>query len=198
MQWNCSSISTPEKQAALTNYLKQHDIHVCLLSEPNLAKGRHLVKLNGFNCIQRNRAKQGQRGGGIAIILKEGINYSDLPPTDLDSIEALSIKLTQEEESVNVTIHIHSTVKCKYYRNRIPTHTDEHGSADRSRRLQCPWPNVGCDPEPGLQGLGPTCTSGRMEIYPYTTTRTKPTRKPLHNQQRNASPCMQQSHTAAQ
>ena len=57
MQWNCGSISKLEKQAALTNYLKQHDIHVCLISETKLAKDRHL-KLAGFNCILRNREKQ--------------------------------------------------------------------------------------------------------------------------------------------
>ena len=92
MQWNSRGVLN--KKGDLQNISDDYDI--LLLSETFLKPGKNFV-LKNFNLIRADRLSN--RGGGLAIAIRTGINFSRISSifNDENSLETLSISINSSE-----------------------------------------------------------------------------------------------------
>jgi len=88
MFWNARSIRN--KQIETHNYLIDHEIHIALISE-TWCKNTDIIKFPNYNCYKLDR--EGNRGGGVAILVHKEIRHKLLPDMRLRVIEAIGISI---------------------------------------------------------------------------------------------------------
>lgn len=85
--WNCRSIRN--KFMELFDFLERENIDICLLSETWLKNNNKLFSPN-YSCIRVDRETT---GGGVAILIKKSISYTELPSVKTDVIENVGIRI---------------------------------------------------------------------------------------------------------
>ena len=99
ISWNASSLTahSAELKLYIQNATDKPDI-ICIQESWLVDSSK--FRINGYDMESKNR--QVKRGGGVAIFVKNGINYSrvDNIPGDL---EGVSVKFETENRSVTVT-----------------------------------------------------------------------------------------------
>lgn len=80
---NVNSITSLSRKLNLEMFLKQNNIDICLLSETKTYKSE-TIEITNYMTLINNRNENRPRGGGTAILIKKGINFSEvLHPTSL-------------------------------------------------------------------------------------------------------------------
>lgn len=99
VNWNSRSI-LPKKTEFLV-FLCQHQIDIATVSETWL-NHTSSFRLPGYRCVRADRRSEtNERGGGVLIVIKEGIKYSQL---DLrtDSMDAVGIEIHHSIQPVHI------------------------------------------------------------------------------------------------
>ena len=93
--WNAHSFqhnNNNSKPTELLNYIKtrSHNVDIICIQETWLQNNKSAPKLNGYQAPIEKRRAQGTRGG-VAIYVKEGIQYHEINITDQQNVEACAI-----------------------------------------------------------------------------------------------------------
>ena len=86
-QWNCRSAIS--NKLNLENILQQQDISIALLSETWFKPGQY-ISFSGYNTV-RNDRMDGK--GGVAILIKNNMKFTELTGPNFDNILYISIKI---------------------------------------------------------------------------------------------------------
>lgn len=74
--WNARSISA--KKIPLADFLIRQKINLALITETHLRPEVNFSMPN-FHFLRLDRRNAGNRGGGVAIIIRSGINFTQMP-----------------------------------------------------------------------------------------------------------------------
>jgi len=85
------------RKLELKNFLKQHSVDICLLSETFLSPGQ-AFRLANYVCNRTNKLK----AGGIAILIRRGIIQDLVPVPGLNHLKANAIQVTLAGKSVKI------------------------------------------------------------------------------------------------
>ena len=97
--WNAQGLSNPQKQTELRFYLRTNDIDILLLQETFL-NWNHKLFLPNFKIHRVDRASH---GGGVAIAVRQGINFKVVPNTKTKLIEHCSISIRCRGRETKIT-----------------------------------------------------------------------------------------------
>lgn len=100
MNWNSRSVRN--KLAELSQFLDVHKIDVGVITETWL---QHNVScyVEGYSCVRLDRASvSSERGGGVAILVRRGITYTQLDSFQTKTIEAIGIRIQSGDISANI------------------------------------------------------------------------------------------------
>lgn len=95
--WNANSLQN--KLTEFQNYLMESEIDVALISETHF-KSNKVIKIPNYNVYRRDR--DNNRGGGVAIFVKQNIHHHLLPNADSNRIEVIGIEIITTEGKVNL------------------------------------------------------------------------------------------------
>lgn len=110
LHWNANGITTYTLQRQLENLLTAKDIHIACLNETFLKENHKTYFRNYF--VYRND-RLGCRGGGVALLVRKGLNHSLLPITKTTIVENISVDIIINRTHVIVT----SAYSPKFSRN---------------------------------------------------------------------------------
>lgn len=102
--WNCRSIRN--KIIEFNDFLSVNNVDICCLSETWLNESQTFYHPN-YECIRKDRI--GQSGGGVAILVKKSIKFSNIPCIS-----------TQVIENVGIAIDIAENIELKIYSVYFP------------------------------------------------------------------------------
>ncbi|CAD6232618.1 GSCOCG00006977001-RA-CDS, partial [Cotesia congregata] len=94
----------------LYEFIRQESIDIMLINETKFNKNSKLTKFLGYNFIRQDRPDS-INGGGLLIIVNNTIKFSELPTKQLNTIEALGIKLANNIEIYSVYVRPKNTGK---------------------------------------------------------------------------------------
>jgi endonuclease/exonuclease/phosphatase family metal-dependent hydrolase len=97
MFWNARSIC--KKQIETHNYLIDNNIQIALISE-TWCKKTDNIKFPNYHCYRLDR--EGNRGGGVAILIRKEIKHQLLPDLRLTVIESIGISITVNGRNLNI------------------------------------------------------------------------------------------------
>ena len=110
-QWNCrSAISNKENLEIL---LQQYNINIALLSETWFKLGRY-ISFSGFITV-RNDRQDGK--GGVAILLGNGLQYSEIPRLNVNNIMYVAVKIRLSNSNALFLISVYVKPQSKISRN---------------------------------------------------------------------------------
>lgn len=92
-QWNCQSVGNKRPELEF----RAQDSDIWLLSETWLRKGDR-INIRNFDCKRRDRSLG--RGGGVAILIKNNIEYSqvDITYNCNNKLECCAIQITWNQK----------------------------------------------------------------------------------------------------
>lgn len=85
--WNCSTISN--KLILLKKYIQENDFDILSLNETKLVKSKTFV-IDGYHIVRKDR---NSRGGGVAILVKNNLNFVNITYPEFENSEILSIEI---------------------------------------------------------------------------------------------------------
>lgn len=88
MNWNARSINN--KLYELTEFLNNNEIDIACICETFLDSSKNIF-IPGYKIFRNDR--QGQRGGGVALIVKSNVSCSLNPDLNLEVIESISMNI---------------------------------------------------------------------------------------------------------
>ena len=94
--WNCNSIST--KKLLFNKFLHDNYFDIFCLNETKCKPDEKLSFVN-YNSIQKNR---NNRGGGVAILIKNHIPFNQISNFDQLNLELIAIQIKTLNQSVNI------------------------------------------------------------------------------------------------
>jgi hypothetical protein len=94
--WNADGV--PDRKLELEQFLSEHGVDICLLSESHLEAGRALRFAN-YVCHRTDRPTP---GGGTAILVHKGIGHYAVPVSSLQYVEATAMHLGLATRPVNL------------------------------------------------------------------------------------------------
>ena len=86
-QWNCRSAIS--NKVNLENLLFEEKIHLAMLSETWFKPERYIA-FSGYNIVRNDRL---DGKGGVAILLKQNIKYTEISGPNLDNIFYVGLKI---------------------------------------------------------------------------------------------------------
>ena len=99
MQWNCDHLQS--KVAELECFLEEKGIDVACLQETKLRAEDGDIQVRGFDVVRKDRCRASDsrrgRGGGLVTLIRKGLPYQVLPPTQPTDghLSSVEIKCTQ-------------------------------------------------------------------------------------------------------
>ena len=108
-QWNCRSAIS--NKVNLENFLFEEKIHLAMLSETWFKPERYIA-FSGYNIVRNDRL---DGKGGVAILLKQNIKYTEISGSNLDNIfyVGLKIRLKNNIELTLISVYIKPNTKIK-------------------------------------------------------------------------------------
>ena len=116
ISWNANGINSNNKIDLLNNYSIKGKIDIILLNELRIKKNKKL-KIRGYTTIRRDR-NDNSGHGGVAILIKNSIDYKEINPITDCSIEHAIIQLPNK-----LTIMIYNTPQNNFTYDDILTLT---------------------------------------------------------------------------
>ena len=103
IHWNCNSLNN--KKELLESFLQKHQPDVLLLNETKLDSLRayFFLTFKGYTSIHKCR---NSRGGGVAILIKNSIEFLQINDLDFFNCELIAIRLTIMIGSIRKYLHI--------------------------------------------------------------------------------------------
>lgn len=98
------------KQPEIVDFLRQHNIDVAFLTETYLKPEVNFSLPN--HTIARLDRVRAQRGGGVAIAIRRGLEYRMLPDFRLSFVEAIGVELASPDGLITL-IAIYCPAQCK-------------------------------------------------------------------------------------
>lgn len=90
VNWNARSIL--KKSTELFEFLLNRNVDIAVITETWLKK-THSLYHSDFSCIRLDRQSDADRGGGVAIIIRKGIQFSIVDSIQLKIVEAVGIQI---------------------------------------------------------------------------------------------------------
>ena len=94
--WNCFSIDN--KKQILNKFLIDNNFDIFCLNETKL-DGDSRISFDNYNIELKNRNKN---GGGVAIIIKKGIEYKRIEKLEKFSLEVVVIEVKTNKKNINI------------------------------------------------------------------------------------------------
>jgi hypothetical protein len=171
LYWNARSIKG--KSIETHNFLIDNNIHIALFNETWL-KNTDKFSFPDYHCYRLDREER--RGGGVAIVVRKGLQHQLLPDLQLNVIEAIGISLRIGNENVKiVSVYFPGSTRTPVlaqYRGDIRRLT-----ADRSSYIVCGDLNSrhrlwGCIRANGAGKVlfEENCTGGFIINHPHAST----------------------------
>jgi exonuclease III len=93
VQWNCNSFYS--KIEMVKQYLDKFKPHILSLNEIKLTttEANKYLRINGYSSVFKCREKYGNYGGGVALLIREDVNYEEIQNPEWLDIEAVCIKI---------------------------------------------------------------------------------------------------------
>ena len=88
INWNARSLRS--NIVEFVNFLRNNNINIAIITETFL-DSQAKIFIPGYNVIRKDRPNR--KGGGVAIIVKNNIEYSHLPDLKLEIIESVGIQI---------------------------------------------------------------------------------------------------------
>ena len=101
LQFNCNGLRS--KLDNMLDWMEQRSIAIAAIQETNIPDKTMLKSPPGYSIVQENRPACKGKGGGLAFIIKNTVNYSILNTTNDDKhLEVQGIKVTLGETNINI------------------------------------------------------------------------------------------------
>lgn len=146
MNWNTRSVQP--KTEDLIDLLRTYKIDVAVLTETHLERTTKF-SIAHYNIVRRDRTHG--RGGGVAILVRDTLNFRKLPDVDTFVIESIGIEL---EDAVDVDLKIFAAYcpeQCQFNNGTARQFQSDLGKLTRGKFLICgdlnarhePWDVIG-------------------------------------------------------
>lgn len=99
VNWNGRSILN--KSSELFEFLLNRNIHIAVITETWLKKNNSLYHAS-FSCIRNDRQSDSERGGGVAIIIRKGIQFNVVDAPNLQVIETVGIQISSSAGNIDI------------------------------------------------------------------------------------------------
>lgn len=113
------------------------EIDILTLSETHLSKNTyndHLYYISGYTFVKRNRTKG--KGGGVAMYLKNGLNWKRRKDLDHESVESIVVEvIIQKAKNILITTVYRPPNGSKYLQNNFTEHFNDLLSNKKSKEI---------------------------------------------------------------
>lgn len=100
MNWNGRSVRN--KTLELSNFIQSHEVDIAILTETWLQPNASFF-IPKFSCIRMDRSNSvADRGGGVAILIRNGIDYNMLNCLKTKIIESVGVRLHSTIGSIDI------------------------------------------------------------------------------------------------
>ncbi|KXJ79520.1 hypothetical protein RP20_CCG000600 [Aedes albopictus] len=100
MNWNSRSIRN--KEGEFFDFIDNHKIDVAVVTETWLQPNNSIFHPN-YSCVRLDRSTQvANRGGGVAIFVREGISFKQADGLNTTTIEAIQVTLNLVRTPVHI------------------------------------------------------------------------------------------------
>jgi len=101
---NANSIVSHERRADLQNFAKHHKPDLLLINETKL-NSRHNVQINGYKIVRTDR-QNAIRGGGTAILIKNGLYYETVQISSIQNFQCIETTIISLNLRNNKKVYI--------------------------------------------------------------------------------------------